>query len=430
MPTSSASASIRAHVLAGVLLVTGGVGGFAGFAATAELSSAIVASGTVVPESRRKTVQHLEGGIVAEIRVRDADAVRAGDVLVRLDGTRAVAAAAALRGQLAIARAVAARLEAEAAGAPAVAWPPDLRRDPGAAAAIAAETAAFADGRRSLDNQIAILASRRTQLAHKAEGLARQHAALADQLASLEAESAGLAAITEKGFHPKARLAAHGRAVAELRGALGEVEADRAGAATQQAETDLQILQIRQAARERASDALGAARGLVSDTAEKLRVAEDTLARLDVRAPQDGIVQGLSTVTVGGVIRPGEPILDIVPAGDAPVVQARIPVTGIDELVPGMTAELRFPAFQARVMPLVTGQVATISADAVFDETSRQSFYVAGVTVDAASLPAELAGRLHPGMPAEVVVPTRARTLLDYIVEPLTGLMSRAMRES
>ena len=421
--------SIRAHVRAGALLVGLGLGGFALFAAAVPLAAGITAAGTIQPESRRKTVQHLEGGIVAEIAVREGDRVAAGDLLLRLDDTRLRATRETLRDDLRERRAVEARLIAEAALAEAPSWPADLLADPAAAEIVAAQTRLFELRRKTLDNQVEILETRRRQLDEAWDGLRAQHRAAQTQLDSRRAELTGLETLAARGFLARARLDDHGREIARLEGVVGSLDGQAAANRAARSESELQTLQARQTHVQRAGDALAEVMARRTELVEKLRVIEDAASRGEVRAPVDGTVQGLRVVTRGGVVAAGEPLMDIVPGGDRLIVEARVAVGAADDLAEGQSAEVRFPSFHARDLGEITGRVRRVSADAVRDAERGATFYRAEIDIDPATLPATLAARLKPGMPAEVIVLGETRTLADYLLEPVAAMMRGAMRE-
>ncbi|WP_237153025.1 HlyD family type I secretion periplasmic adaptor subunit [Oryzibacter oryziterrae] len=430
MRDTSFNASIRSLALSGGLLVGLGLGGFAAFAVRVEMPSAVVAGGTVEPQGQRKQVQHLEGGLIAEIAVRDGDRVKAGDLLVRLDTTRIAATLASLKGQMAEQTAIAARLQAELNLDRGVTFPAELLADPTATALIDSQRSLFAARLAAFDSEMALAKAKTAQLTAAASGLAAQASAAQTQLDSRLSERAGLEGLAAKGFVARAKLEEQGREIARLEGLAGGLKAQVAANAAAQAEVALQITQVTEAYRKAASDALADTVPRRSDLAERISVAEDALARTQVRAPVDGVVQASRFVTKGGVVGAGEPLLDIVPVSDRLVVQARIPVTDVDDLKGIETAELRFPAFHDRAMPRIPGRIARISADAVTDDVARTTYYSAEIDVSLTDLPPRLAGRLQPGMPAEVIVITRARSLVDYLLDPWRQMMQVAMTES
>lgn len=427
--TIDPTASIRTHVTAGLLAVGLTLGGFGVFAATVPLAAGITATGTVQPESRRKTVQHLEGGIVAEIAVREGERVRAGDLLLRLDDTRLGALLATLRAELRDRRAVEARLVAEAGLLDAPEFPADLRADPAAAEAIAAQTRLFEARRRTLLDQVEILEARRRQLDEAWEGIEAQRRAARAQLDSRRGEIGGLETLAARGFLAKAKLEDYGREISRLEGVVGSLSGQADANRAARSEAELQALQARHAFVQRAGDGLAEVVSRKSELVEKIRVAEDAATRGEVRAPVDGTVQGLRTVTRGGVVGAGEALMDIVPFGDRLIVEARVPIAAADDLAEGQGAEVRFPTFHARDLREIRGRVTRVAADATTDEKRGIGFYRAEIDVDPAALPTALASRLKPGMPVEVIVLGEARTLADYLLDPVRAMMRGALKE-
>lgn len=428
-PHAFADPGLRAHALAGLTLVGLGLGGFALFAATVPLSSGVVASGTVQPESGRKTIQHLEGGIVAEIAVREGQSVAAGDLLVRLDDTRVRATLETLSSSLADIRATEARLDAEIALAAAPVFPADLLAQPQAAETLAAQRRLFEARRLTLANQIEILGARRRQLDEAREGLEAQLAATRSQLASRQAERERFEKLAAGGFLAQARLDEQGREMARLEGVTGALEGQIAANRASASEAELQILQARQSQVQRAGDALADLLQKKAELIEKIRVAEDSVTRGAVRAPVAGSVQGLRVVTLGGVVTPGEALMDIVPVADRLIVEARLPIGAAGDLTEGEEAEVRFPTFHARDVGEARGRISHISADAMQDADQGPRFYRAEVDVDPRSLPPQIAARLRPGLPVEVIVIGATRTLADYLIEPVRAMMRGALRE-
>jgi HlyD family type I secretion membrane fusion protein len=402
------------------------------FAAYANISSAVFAPGVVVVESSRKTVQHLEGGLVREILVKDAQEVQSGEVLIRLDPIRAKAKADLYRNQLFALLAAQGRLEAEQVEAEQMSFPQFLAasvNNPEAARIMAEEEKVFIQGRESLANQIAILNNRIAQLEQQVVGYQSQVNSLETQIASLTLQNESLTTLSVDGLVAGNTLRQSERALAALEGQHGAAIAQLATARGNIEESRLQIDQLRQDYRRSAADKLASIRPQVIDLREQLGVAEDALARVDIRAPQTGIVQNLAVHTVGGVIGPGAPIMEIVPTGDDLVINAQISPTAIDSVHPEMVAEIRFTAFHTRNMPIMNGTITSVSADAITDERTGVSYFRARIAVDDADIPAEVRDKLQPGMPADVVVATGERTVMDYFTRPLTESLGRGMRE-
>ena len=411
-----------------ILLVFGGFGIWAVFA---PLDSAAIAPGRVAVEGERRPVQHLEGGIVREILVKDAQQVSEGDVLFRFDPTASRANADILGKQLEAALALEARLIAEREGAETISFPQPLLAG-GAntelATVMAEQQRLLSERRRSLDNQADIFQSRIEQTSNDIEGRSRRLAGLNIQLQSLVAEIESVSPLVERGYFARNKLRLLERERARLDGEVGGLEGDIARLRQVIEESRVQIRQIRQRALEEQTQALTEVRNRMSDLREKRRVAEDVLTRLDVRAPRTGIVLNVKVTTPGAVVAAGAQLAEIVPPMQNLVLSARVSPLNVQNVVPGLKAEIRFPSFGSKT-DSIFGIVETISADAVQDERTRESYYQTRVVVDAAALPKEIAGKISPGMPADVLIITGERTLLAYLLGPLRSSFAKAMRE-
>ncbi|WP_051357459.1 HlyD family type I secretion periplasmic adaptor subunit [Azorhizobium doebereinerae] len=417
----------------GVIFLTFGVGG--AWAALANIDSAVIAQGVVSVESKRQVVQHLEGGIIVEIDVKDGQLVKAGDLLFRLDPTSSQSNYAALRGQLDTLLANEARLEAERAQADRVTFPPDLldrAAQPLVKAALADQAAQFRDRKASLNGQIDILNSRARQGETELDGLRREREALDSQLFYIDDELAGIRALSDKGLVSKPRLAELQREKARLQGLVGRNTADAAKAQNTIGEMKLQIQQLLQKQQEDVASQMVETRQKISDVREKLAVSENVLKRVDIRAPRAGIVQNINPkiYTIGAVAKPGDTLLEIVPQNDELIVDAQVPPTDIDRLHDGVTGvEVRFPAFHSRTTPLILGELRSVSPDRLMDEATRQPYFQAVVAVANTDIPDAMKTRLRPGMPAEVVFSTGERSVLSYLTRPLVDAVTRSMRE-
>jgi HlyD family type I secretion membrane fusion protein len=400
------------------------------WSAIAKLDSAVVASGVVAAESNRKTVQHLEGGIIQEILVREGQRVREGDVLFRLDSTQAQANFDLQQNQLFAALAQEARLVAEREGKAEVTFPQELREAsqlPTVTRAIADQIKEFSDRRASLSGQMDLLEAKIRQYQTEIEGLVAEQTAMKGQLQWIVEELADLKHLLERNLVQKSRVLALEREKSRLEGAIGRSTADQAKAQNGIGEVKLQIRQLGQKFLEEGSGQILEARQKIADQREKVRVARDVFRRLIIVAPVSGTVQNLKFFTVGGVIKAGEALLEIVPEQDRLIVQAHVSPQDVESLVPGMHAEVRFTAFRANILPLVLGQVESVSRDRLIDETTRQPYFLAQVVVEDA--PREVRERLTAGMPADVLFPTGERTVLDYLVRPLKDRINSALRE-
>ncbi|WP_245422399.1 HlyD family type I secretion periplasmic adaptor subunit [Alsobacter soli] len=413
-----------------VIALTFGV--FGGWAATAKLDSAVIALGSIVVENDRKVVQHLEGGIVSEILVDDDRRVSEGEVLLRIAPVQARAAVATARNQLLAAQAEERRLMAELDGADAVDFGPELTAsDAGEEVrrAVADQARIFVDRRESRRNEVAVLQERIAQSEQQMRGLDAQLAASRAQSASFEDEIQKVRPLMDKGLVAAPRIRQIERAKVEQDGRTGQLVAERDRQERVIQEAQLQIAGILRKAREENSARLSSVRSTISDLKDRLTVAQDALQRSDVRAPKSGRIVNRRVFTVGGVVRPGETLMEIVPDDDTLVVSARVQPIDVTHVHPDLPAEVRIPALKSRSTPIALGEVRAVSADAVRDELTRQPYYEVRVSVRVDSFPSELRRKLIPGLPAEVVVSTGERTVLAYLVQPFTDALRRGMRE-
>lgn len=423
----------RGSILFGLTVIAGLLLAFGLWSVLAPLSTAAVAPGVVRVDSNRKTVQHLEGGIIAEILVREGDRVGRGQPVVRLDETQAEASHQLLKGQLDAFRARAARIKAEQTARPAVAFPADLTQRRTQEAAIAdilmSQEEIFTTRRARLDGELTILGKRLEQLASQISAYGAQRQAALTQLEYIVEEIADVSLLYRKGLVPKQRVLALQREQANLTGAVGEYDGLIARANEQIGETESQIINVRSTYHNELAEEHDQIRNQIADTTEKLRSAEDVLQRRFVLAPESGVVVDLRFFTPGGVIGPGEPIMDIVPQQDRLLVEARIQPIDIDVVATGMPAQIRLTAFNQRIVPTLDGIVVHVSADSMTDPNTASEYFMSRVEVDRDQLAKLTDVHLMPGMPAEVMIVTGERTLIDYLITPVTNSFARALRE-
>ncbi len=405
---------------------------FGGFGAKAPLDSAAIAPGQVATESSTKPIQHLEGGIVREILVKESDAVKEGQVLFRLEPTQARANSDIVRKQIDADLALEARLVAERDLADTVTLPKALlarRSFPDTAAAIDDQERRFKERNTTLDNDTKILKSRLDQTSQELGGLERQQAALRDQIENIASDIESFTVLLKKGLYTKSKLNALKREQSRLEGQLGAIEGEMARNEKIVEETDFQIRQAEQKYVDDAAKELPEVRARLTQAQERLSVAEDVMSRIEVKAPQNGIVQGIKVHAPGAVVRPGDSLAELVPTGDKLVMAARVSPLDIDNVAPKQRAEIRFPAFSTRRIPTILGKVETVAADAMLDAYTKEPYYLARVVVDTSTLPVDVQERLIPGMPADVLITTGERTLLQYLVGPISDLFAKSMRE-
>jgi len=428
----TARQSIRRHLLAGLVLVLVLGAGLGGWASTAELSGALIAPGSVVVDSNVKKVQHPTGGVVGELLARDGDVVKTGDVLVRLDDTVTRANLAIVTKNLDGLQARAARLQAEQQGLDEIVFPKSLldrADDPDVKNVMASETKLFNVRTNGRTGQKAQLRERVTQLNQEIAGLAAQQAAKDQEIALVEKELVGVRSLYEQHLVQLSRLTVLERDAARLAGERAQYMASMAQAKGKITETELQIIQIDKDLVSDVSKDLRETNDKIGEFVERKVTAEDQLKRTDIRAPQDGMVLQSTVHTVGGVITAGDAIMMIVPQADALSVEAKVNPQDIDKLAIGQKTLLRLSAFNQRTTPELNGVVTRVSPDVTTDQRTGQSYYTIRV-----SLPREEVGRLGeakliPGMPVEAFIQTGERTMLSYLIKPLSDQLMRTFRE-
>ena len=428
----NAKRSIRVHLSLGLLVVFILAAGLGGWGSTAQISGALIAPGFVVVDSNVKRVQHPTGGVVGELRARDGDVVRAGDVLIRLDDTTTRSSLAIIIKGLNALWARGARLDAELEGTDRVVFPIELtsrKDDRDAIAAMASEAKLFETRRTSRSGQRAQLQERVAQLKLEIDGLSAQERAKGKEIELIRKELDGVRSLYARNLVQLSRLTGLERDGARLEGDQGQFIAAMAAIRGRIAETELQILQIDKDLGSEVSKELREINDKVGELVERRITAEDQLRRVEIRSPLDGIVLQSNAHTVGGVIAAGDTVMLIVPQTDNLSVEARINPQDIDQVRVGQKVLLRMSAFNQRTTPEITGVVSRISPDITTDQRTGQNYY----TVRIAISPEEIARlgevRVIPGMPVEAFIQTGERTLLSYLAKPLHDQLHRAFRE-
>jgi HlyD family secretion protein len=411
-------ASARKHLIGG-LVVAGIFGvGAVGYAATTELSGAVIAQGLLVVDSNVKKVQHPTGGVVGELRVRDGDRVKAGDILVRLDETQTRANLAIITKSLDEMAAREAREKAERDDAETVRFPDELVSrgdDPAVTEVLTGELKLFETRRVARNGQ-------KNQLREEIRGIEVQREARVAQIEWIKKELVGINDLWEKNLIPYTRLTTLEREASRLDGERGQLISSAAQA-------QVKMLQVDQDMRAEVGKDLAEIRAKQSELVEKRIAAEDQLKRIDIRAPQDGVVHQSSVHTVGGVIGPAEQIMLVVPDADVLAVEAKIQPQDIDQVRPGQTAGLRFSAFNQRTTPELNGKVDIVSADVTQDQKTGATYYTVRISVPVNEV-ARLDGlKLVAGMPVETFIRTGERTVVSYLMRPLNDQVARAFKE-
>lgn len=425
-------ANVKAYLVSGLAVVFILVGGLGVWATTTSIAGAVIGSGVVVVESSVKKVQHPTGGIVGEINVKNGDRVKAGDLLIRLDETLTRTNEQMISKQLDQLVMREARLKAERDGIEAISVPAVLARrslEPDVAEIINGERSLFASRRESKAGQLSQLNERTAQLAQEADGIAAQIQAKTREIKLIADELAGLADLEVKQLVTTAKLAALKREKARLEGELGQYEAGLAQTKGRRTEVALQMARLDQEMRTQVVNDLREAQAKIAELVERQIAAADQLRRVDIRAPQDGLVHQLAVFTVGGVINPGEQIMLIVPQNDRLLVEAKISPSDVDQVRKGMQARLRFSAFNQQTTPQITGEVVNLSPDLNRDPISGEFFFTARISISDEEIAKLGADKLQPGLPVEVHITTEERTALSYLVKPMADQINRAFRE-
>ena len=435
-PMSGSIGDHRGYARLGFAAIALVFGGFGIWAVFAPLDRAAVAQGQVAVESNNKPVQHLEGGIVREILVHDSQQVKEGDVLFRLQPTTAQANLDLLRKQIDDDLAHEARLVAEKTQAAQINFPADLltrRNIKETDQAIKDQERVFQENREKLNGDLGILSSQVAQKQADIDGRQRQRESLASQMTSYKAEMTSVYPLVEKGYYARNRYLELQRNEQHVEGDLAIAESDIARLTKGVEEAKLQMQQTRYKYDQDVSNELNEVRGKLSDAREKILIAQDVLARVDVRAPRSGTVFGMKVHGIGEVVKPGDTLAEIVPLGEGLMITAKISPNDIESVEIGQSAEVRFPNFSTRQTSVITGKVVSLSPDAMVDPAGggqqQQPYFTAKVVIDYSVVPDEIAKKIQPGMQAELLISTGERTALAYFIGPLKSSFAKSFRE-
>jgi len=423
---------VRGAILAGSAIIALFFGGIGLWAAVAPLESAAIAPGTVSIDTNRKTIQHLEGGIIGSILVRDGEVVRRGQVLTRLDVTGPRATLDLLKGRRLAALALEARLITERDGRAEVQFPDNLLAKINGTKGIEAldgQINIFRARRKAIVGQVEIQELQILQILEEIRGLKGQIRAENLQQKLIRSEMSDVRVLVGKRLARKPRLLALQRRLAEIEGSQSSNQANIARAKQRIGEARIRITEIRTNSLNEVLVELRNVRAELFDLSERIREAEDVLSRTDIRAPLAGTVVGLKVHTRGGVIAPGATLMDIVPSDEKLVIEANVDPIDIDVVHPGLEAQVLITAFSMRNAKPLKGRVMSVSADRLIDERTGQAYYRARIELTENPAKALEGATLHPGMPAEVMIVTGARTALGYIFKPISSSLNRAFRD-
>ena len=432
-PRNEVDLDVGKPVRWGMLLMLAGFGGFLLWSWLAPLDAGVVATGTVKVTSNRKAVQHLSGGTVEAILVREGDTVKKGQEVVRLDSLRALAEQGAVSAQYIVSKTVENRLEAERDARDVVNYDPELLKrfgnDHRLVAAMDLQQRLLDTRRAGLAGEISILQENLAASAVQLKGLQQVYGSRASQINFLNQELKGTRVLAADGYVPRNRLLELERSNADLSAGQAENLNNIARVRSQTTEIKLRILQ-------RQHDYLKEVESQLTDTAKENTTLADRLRALDyevthtvIRSPIDGMVQSLSIATIGGIIQPGFKIMEIVPDNEPLQVDAMIPVQAIDKMVPGLAVDIAFPAFNHAQTPNIPGRVKTVSADRLLDEESKQPFYLAQVEVTPDGMSLLGSNHIRPGMPASVTIKTGERNMMSYLLKPMLERVDSSFKE-
>ncbi|MFN0218915.1 MAG: HlyD family type I secretion periplasmic adaptor subunit [Hyphomicrobium sp.] len=428
--SQSLAATVSAPVRQGYMLILVFVVGFLAWAALAPLAGGAIAPGVVSPEGSRRNIQHLEGGIVQELRVRDGDVVRKGDPLIVMDSTLSKSRDEALRNQKLSVSARQARLEAERTGASEVTFPDDLIVGAKLPAAAEAQQQIFLSRRATYAAQKALLAQRMEQLGGQIDGQTAQIESVKTQIAYIREEVAGKQQLLAQGLLPKPEALRLRRAESELLGRQSEIETQIGTLKQQIQETQLQLFSADKQRLDDIETEYEKTRGELADLSEKLRVSEDVLRRTTIVSPVNGTVMNLRATTIGGVVQGGESLLEIVPNDESLIINAHVSPIDVHRVHIGQNALIHLSAYSSRTAPRLEGVVRSMSPDRVRGANGDQDYYLARLEVDRKAIESQPEKiTLSPGMGAEVIFVTENRTLLDYLMKPVQDAFRTALRE-
>nr|WP_283101614.1 HlyD family type I secretion periplasmic adaptor subunit [Halomonas populi] len=416
----------------GMMILLLAFGGFGTWAATASLAVAVVAPGSVSMESFKRTIQHLEGGIVSELLVNDGDYVEAGQPLLVLSDTQARSQLEIARSQYLINRAMEIRLLAEQRGDQAMVVPDELldADNPRVQQVLGVQQSLFTARRQSLISTLESLDEQSNQMREQIEGLQARVQVNSRRIESLRGEAEDFRSLFREGLGDNQRMRELERQVLQYEGENAQHRSDVARLRSQISENQMQKEIRQQEFQKEVGEQLRDAQAQIAEAEERITSLDDQVNRTTIMAPVSGTVVGRQVHTIGAVVRPGDTIMDVVPSGDGFIVEARIPNRDIDNIFRGQHAEIRFSAFNQRLTNIIDGEVVYVSADSFEDEATGSRYYKARVRVtDAGQEDMTEQMQLLSGMPAEVMIRTGERTFASYIAKPVTDMLARAIRE-
>jgi HlyD family secretion protein len=418
----------------GFILIFVAVGGLLTGSGLAGISGAVIGAGLVTVETNIKIVQHLDGGIVSELLVKNGDRVREGDVVVRLDETSAKSNLGIIQSRLNELYIQRARLDAETRAADKITLPPEItneaEQDPRIATFLNSQIALFNARRGRQSGEAALLMQQRAQLTEQVTGLTSEHDARTRQASLIKREMESVRPLLEQGLYTMTRMLSLERESARLEGETGRLRGDIARVKGAISENEGKIQQLQKETLQQVSNEQREAQSKIAELEEQKIAIEDKLKRVEVRAPRSGFVHNMTIHTVGGVVSPANPIMEVIPEEDRLIIEARVSPNDIEQIVIGHPASVRFPAFNSRTTPVVEGKITKRSAAHIVDKATGVPYFTVTIEVSAAELANLGEGKkLIPGMQAEVYMETEKRTVLSYLIRPFTDAFERAFRE-
>ncbi len=417
--------------LIGLIVLLSTLGVFGLWAFLAPIDGAAMAPGVVAVKSHKRTVQHLDGGIVSQLLVKEGDIVKEGDLLLTLDGTDNKAQLEIARGQYISLTAQVDRLNAERDSKPSIQYSTSLDdlTDTRISEARKTEDQLFMARKNAHEGEMAVLKQRMGQLNSKIDGLKSQRKSKQELVASYSEEAKDLKELLAEGFADKQRLRDIERNYMLNSGEVASLSSEVASSEIQIGEAKLQILQLEKQFQEEVSTKLSELQTNLYDVTQRMRATKDKVVRIDIKAPVSGRVMGLGIHTLGGVILPGHPILDIVPQKEELIIEAQVSPMDIDRVSVGLIAEVRFTAFTQALTPVIEGKVINLSADRLVEEKTGASYYQANIELTPESYQKMTHLELVPGMPVEVLIKTGERTVFEYLIKPIRNALARAFIE-
>ncbi|RTZ43171.1 HlyD family type I secretion periplasmic adaptor subunit [Candidimonas sp. SYP-B2681] len=417
----------------GLAVLILGFGGFALWAAFAPLDAGVPANATVEVAGNRKSIQHLEGGTIDEILVREGDEVKAGQILLRLNRTRSEAEQGVISSQYITAKTIEARLLAERDGAPGIVNDPQMvsrfKGDSRFVEAARAQERLFQTRQDALKGEIAILQENQRGAEAQLKGLGQVQTSRKSQIGFINRELSGVRQLAKEGYLPRNRMFELERDAAQLNAALSNDMVEAGRVRNQISELKLRILQRSQDYQKEVQSQLSDVQKEASALGDRLAALDYTVRETDIRSPIDGVVQNLKVHTVGGVIGQGTLLMEVVPQDNAYLVQAQVPVQTIDKVHAGLDVEITFPAFNHSSTPNIPGKVLTVSGDRFTDEATNMPYYRAQIKLTPEGVQMLGDNVMRAGMPASVLIRTGERTMLSYLLKPMLERLNKSFKE-